>query len=150
MPTGGLAPDSVLAPARGAALPVRACVFSLLPDAPRERLRVIADAPRRQAPADRLRLLFPPPGAALADGAGPVTLRAAGGRRPLSFLVDGTPLAVEPARREVAWTPPGPGFYRVTVLDADGAATSVAIRVRPADAPPSGAPAVVLIPAAAP
>ncbi len=146
-------PDGTAMPGatgRQAALPVLARVFALLPVAPRERLRVMADAPRRQAPADRLRLLFPPPGASLADGAGPVTLRAAGGRRPLAFLVDGAPLAVEPARREVAWTPPGPGFYRVTVLDAEGAATSVAIRVRPADAPPHGAPSVVLIPASVP
>lgn len=146
-------PDGTAMPGatgRQAALPVLARVFSLLPEAPRERLRVMADAPRRQAPADRLRLLFPPPGAALTEGAGPVTLRAAGGRRPLAFLVDGAPLAMEPARREVAWTPPGPGFYRVTVLDAEGAATSVAIRVRSADAPPAGAPAVVLIPASAP
>ena len=43
-----------------------------------------------------------------------------GGRRPLTFLVDGAPLAADPARREAAWQPPGPGFYRLTVLDADG------------------------------
>jgi hypothetical protein len=49
----------------------------------------------------------------------------------------------------VAWTPPGPGFYRVTVLDAEGAATSVAIRVRPVDAAPAAA-SVVLVPASAP
>jgi penicillin-binding protein 1C len=128
-------------------LPVLARVFALLPEAPLEGLRVIADAPRRRGPADRLRLLFPPPGASLAEGTGPVTLRAAGGRRPLAFLVDGAPLPHEPARREVAWTPPGAGFYRITVLDSDGGAASVAIRVR---APETAvAPSVVLVPISA-
>ncbi|MBR0674499.1 hypothetical protein, partial [Neoroseomonas soli] len=95
---------------------------------------------------DRLRLLFPPPGAAVAEGAGPVTLRAAGGRRPLAFLVDGAPIAHEAARREAAWEPPGPGFYRVTVLDADGAAASASIRVRPQDAPPAQGTTITLVP----
>ena len=144
-------PDGTASPGatgRHAALPVLARVFALLPEAPREGMRVMADAPRRRAPADRLRLLFPPPGAALAEGAGPVTLRAAGGRRPLAFLVDGAPLAVEPARREVAWTPPGAGFYRITVLDADGGAASVAIRVRAPETP--AAPTAVLVPISVP
>ena len=59
-----------------------------------------------------------------------VTLRAMGGRRPLTFLVDGTPLAAEPARRTAAWQPPSPGFYRLTILDADGAAIRATVRVR--------------------
>jgi penicillin-binding protein 1C len=146
-------PDGTAMPGatgRQGALPVLARVFALLPEAPRERLRVVADAPRRPMPANRLRLLFPPAGAALAEGAGPVTLRAAGGQRPLAFLVDGAPLAVEPARREVAWTPPGPGFYRITVLDAEGAATAVAIRVRPEETTTSREPSVVLVPATPP
>ncbi|WP_198373659.1 hypothetical protein, partial [Roseomonas rosulenta] len=86
-------------------------------------------------------------GAALADGAGPVVLRAAGGRRPLAFLVDGAPLPSESARREVAWTPPGPGAYRVTVLDADGIAASVAVRVRGPEAAPTGGAIITLVPA---
>jgi penicillin-binding protein 1C len=59
-----------------------------------------------------------------------VTIRASGGRRPLTFLVDGAPLPHERARREAGWTPPGPGFYRITVLDADGAAVGAELRVR--------------------
>jgi penicillin-binding protein 1C len=76
-----------------------------------------------------LRLLFPPPGAVL-SGDGPVTLRAMGGRRPLTFMVDGAPITADPARREAAWLPNAPGFYRVTILDADGAAAHAAVRVR--------------------
>jgi penicillin-binding protein 1C len=115
---------------RAAALPVLAQVFARLPAAPRQPLQIRA-APRPFAEAaDRLRLLFPMPGAELVEGAGPVTLRATGGRRPLVFLVDGAPLPHPRARREAAWTPPGPGFYRVTVLDADGTAAAAELRVR--------------------
>nr|MCU0888260.1 transglycosylase domain-containing protein [Rubritepida sp.] len=110
------------------ALPLLAEVFALLPAAPRpgEARRV----PLAAAPAgDALRLLFPPPGATLPE-AGRVVLRAAGGQRPLTFLVDGAPLPHDPARREAGWVPPGPGFYRITVLDAGGAAAGAELRVR--------------------
>jgi penicillin-binding protein 1C len=117
---------------RSLALPMLARVFDLLPAAPR------ADAPRERAPreapvsskADALRLLFPPQDAVLAQDGGPVVLRAMGGRRPLTFLVDGARLPANPARREVAWTPPGPGFDRLTILDADGTTARAAVRVR--------------------
>jgi penicillin-binding protein 1C len=114
---------------RRLALPVLSSSFALLPPAPREALRVRpATLPMAEA-ADRLRLLFPMPGATLAEG-GQVTIRASGGRRPLTFLIDGAPLLHERARREAAWTPPGPGFYRITVLDADGISARAELRVR--------------------
>ena len=112
------------------AIPVLAHVFDLLPKAPRAvSPPPVAVASRGEPATDALRLLFPPPGAVLsADGT--VTIRAMGGRRPLSFLVDGAPLAAEPARREAAWRPPGPGFYRLTVLDADGGVAHAGVQVR--------------------
>ncbi len=128
-------PDGTALPgATGArlALPLLARVFDLLPPAPRDPPPAYTPEPRGGGPAeaaDALRLLFPPPGAVL-SGDGPVTLRAMGGRRPLAFLVDGAPIQADPSRREAAWLPPGPGFYRVTVLDAEGAARRVAVRVR--------------------
>ena len=77
----------------------------------------------------QLRLLFPPPEAVItADG--PVTIKAMGGRRPIAFMVDGAPVPADPARREASWTPSGPGFYRVTILDAEGTAAGAAVRVR--------------------
>jgi penicillin-binding protein 1C len=82
--------------------------------------------------ADPLRLLFPPPGAVI-DGAGPLDFKAMGGRRPLSFLVDGAPISSIAALRQVQWLPPGPGFYRITVLDAAGEAAHAAIRVTPGE-----------------
>jgi penicillin-binding protein 1C len=127
-------PDGTALPGatgRGLAVPLLGRVFGLLPLSPREMPAAIrAEARGISAEAsDSLRLLFPPPNAVLsADG--PVTLRAMGGRRPLSFLVDGAKLETDPARREAAWLPDGAGFYRVTVVDAEGAAARVAVRVR--------------------
>lgn len=114
----------------GTALPLLARVFERLPANPRQPLPARTAASVPAAPLDRLRLAFPPPGAVLEEGGAHVTLRASGGRRPLTFLVDGRPLATEPARREAAWVPDGPGFYRVTVLDAEGAAVRAEVRVR--------------------
>ena len=79
--------------------------------------------------SNALRLLFPPPNAVV-SGDGPVTLRAMGGQRPLTFLVNGAPLGTDPARRDVSWLPPAPGFYRLTVLDADGGVARASLRVK--------------------
>ncbi len=108
------------------AMPILARGFDLLDPAPLPQPPVATAA---TATVDGLRLLFPPPGAVLAE-LGSVTLRAMGGRRPLTFMVDGIAVPGMPARREAGWAPPGPGFYRVTVMDADGAAASAAVRVR--------------------
>jgi len=112
------------------ALPLLGRVFDLLPKAPRQPEPTHEPIERSAAPAaDTLRLLFPPPGAVLsADG--PVTIRVMGGRRPLSFLVDGSLLPTDRVRRDAAWQPAGPGYYRLTVLDAGGAAVRAAVQVR--------------------
>ena len=114
---------------RALALPLLARLFTLLPEAPRppppELPHTTAVA---QSRSDALRLLFPPPNASL-RGEGSITLRAMGGRRPLVFLVDGARLPTDPARREAAWLPPGAGFYRLTILDADGQSAHSEIRV---------------------
>jgi penicillin-binding protein 1C len=111
------------------ALPLLSRVFDLLPKAPRDVMPIREQQPRQIAVStDALHLLFPPPRAVLsADG--PVTIRVMGGRRPLTFLVDGAPLPADGIRREAAWLPSGPGFYRLTVLDADGAAVRASVQV---------------------
>jgi penicillin-binding protein 1C len=134
-------PDGTALPGatgRNLALPVLARVMGMLPPAPRPEPaaggpraeRVPGAAPARGGQEEALRLLFPPPGAVL-GGEGPVVLRVMGGRRPLTFLVDGARLPADPARREAAWQPQGPGFYRLTVLDAEGSVARATVRVRP-------------------
>lgn len=59
-----------------------------------------------------------------------VPIRAMGGHRPLTFLVDGAPIASDRVRRDASWTPPGPGFYRLTVIDADGQTARAEVRVQ--------------------
>ena len=115
---------------RGLALPLLGRVFDLLPPAPRPGSFMAQRALTVAGAADSsLRLLFPPPGAVL-SGDGPITLRAMGGRRPLTFLIDGAPVEAAPARREAGWSPAGPGFYTITVLDADGLAARAPVRIR--------------------
>jgi penicillin-binding protein 1C len=112
------------------ALPMLSRLFDLLPKAPRNSAPM-PDQHGRPAmvASDALRLLFPPAGAVLsADG--PVTIRVMGGRRPLTFMVDGVPLPADGIRREAGWQPSGPGYYRLTVLDADGAAVRASVQVR--------------------
>lgn len=120
------------------ALPLLARAFDLLPANPRALPQAGAEWPLVSAlgvgtgsteSSNAPRILFPPPGAVLSSD-GPITLRVMGGRRPLTFLVDGRPLPTEPVRREVSWHPASPGFYRLTVLDADGSTAQVRVRVR--------------------
>jgi penicillin-binding protein 1C len=112
------------------ALPVIADVFGLLPPAPRAiGTDDTAEAGTTTEAEAGVHLLFPPPGATLsADG--PVPLRAMGGRRPLAFAVDGSALPSVPASRSTLWTPGSPGFYTITVQDADGAMARAQVRVR--------------------
>jgi penicillin-binding protein 1C len=115
---------------RGLALPLLARVFEVLPAAPRDSPAIARPFTVNNAPtSNALRLLFPPPNAVV-SGDGPVTLRAMGGRRPLTFLMNGAPLETDPTRREVSWVPAAPGFYRLTVLDADGGVARVSLRVK--------------------
>ena len=83
-----------------------------------------------------LRILFPPDGAALAlenngDDIDPVAIKIAGGTAPLNILVDGLPLQSTRGAGTVFFEPEGPGFVRLTVTDALGAADSVTVRLQP-------------------
>jgi len=123
-------PDGTALPGatgRALALPTLARVFDLLPSAPRVLPRTVV--PAMAEAGSSLRLLFPPPDAVL-SGDGPVTLRAMGGRRPLTFLVDGAPVPAQPSQRQASWRPAGPGFFALTVLDAEGSVARASVRVR--------------------
>ncbi|MFN3659004.1 MAG: penicillin-binding protein 1C [Pseudolabrys sp.] len=83
--------------------------------------------------AEPPRIMFPPDGARLElAGASPepLALKIAGGRGPLTVLVNGVPLAAQAGRRTVFFRPDGPGFVRLTVMDARGAADSVTVRLQ--------------------
>ncbi len=87
--------------------------------------------PGEAAVADHLDILYPPTGAILDRATDPVVpLRAAGGQRPLQWLIDGQPIESTPYRREAAWQPTGPGYFRATVIDARGVGSTVEFRVR--------------------
>lgn len=84
--------------------------------------------------AEPPRIMFPPDGARLELAGGrapdPVALKIAGGRGALTVMVNGVPLAGPAGRRTVFFTPDGPGFVRLTVMDARGAADSVTVRLQ--------------------
>ncbi|MBP2229163.1 penicillin-binding protein 1C [Azospirillum agricola] len=146
-PDGTPSPDRY---GRNTAAPLLFQVFDLLP---RDRGRPagpIASAPPAEllrrlhagSPAlmdgqqpDRPRLLFPSGDMEVEalgpDGRGePLTLSASGGRRPLSWLIDGRRIALSPIARDVVWRPDGPGPVRITVLDADGRSDSATITIQ--------------------
>lgn len=59
-----------------------------------------------------------------------VVVKAEGGTLPLTWLIDGEPIASDAARREATWQPKGAGFARVSVIDALGKVDRVTVRVR--------------------
>ncbi|TMJ01070.1 MAG: penicillin-binding protein 1C [Alphaproteobacteria bacterium] len=77
------------------------------------------------------RIVFPPNGARLelASARSEMALKISGGVQPLTLLVNGVPHTSDNARRTLFFTPDGPGFARLTVMDARGAADSVVVRI---------------------
>jgi penicillin-binding protein 1C len=81
------------------------------------------------------RILFPPQGARIERAAAggktePVALKIGGGVEPLTVLVNGMPVAAPAGKRVVFVDPDGPGFVRLTVMDANGLTDSVVVRVQ--------------------
>jgi penicillin-binding protein 1C len=60
----------------------------------------------------------------------PMPVKVAGGVLPLTMLVNGIVVGDLDSRRQSLIDPPGPGFARLTVIDATGAADTVVIRVQ--------------------
>jgi penicillin-binding protein 1C len=83
-----------------------------------------------------LRIMFPPDGARLElatderGGLDPVALKISGGAAPLTVLANGNPVGSAGPKRTVFFTPDGPGFVRLTVIDAKGATDSVMVRLQ--------------------
>jgi penicillin-binding protein 1C len=81
-----------------------------------------------------LKIAYPPDGAridlGLTDGArARLSLKALGGQPPLTWFVNGAPIAEADMRRQSAWAPDGAGFARVSVMDKTGAVDSVMVRL---------------------
>ena len=122
---------------RDAALPLLFDIADLL-STPSAAPRPIA--PRAAPPALRRlesgtqgpRVIFPPDGSTVqVEGFGPEArgLSLAAGGQTLSWYVNGASLAAEPVSGKVIWRPPSPGFYRVTVVDAEGRRAQARVRV---------------------
>src|SRR5438105_4407748 len=62
--------------------------------------------------------------------AAPMPVKVAGGVLPLTVMLNGTSVGEIDSRRQRLVDPPGPGFARLTVIDATGAADTVVIRVQ--------------------
>jgi penicillin-binding protein 1C len=97
-------------------------------------LRRFQAAPGAAANAQAsLHILFPPDGARLdlstTDGKpDPIALKITGAVAPITLLVNGVP-AQSHTGGTLLFAPDGPGFVRVTVIDATGATDSVLVRI---------------------
>jgi penicillin-binding protein 1C len=88
-----------------------------------------------EAMTPKVHIVFPPNGASVeltgADGEhDPIALKIGGGTPPLNVLVNGLPLPAKKMARTLFFLPDGPGFVRLTVTDATGAADSVVVRLQ--------------------
>lgn len=151
-PDGSTRPGSI---GRDTAAPILLSVFDLLPPESRARpsapkgaimaasSEALPRALRRftvdraagsglRAPAQPLEIAFPPNGATvvLPDEGRDLALRAEGGRGALFWVINGAPLDRARAQgRRAYWTPDGPGYSRVTVIDADGKSASSIVKL---------------------
>jgi penicillin-binding protein 1C len=78
---------------------------------------------------------FPLNGSRIDAGAGDsqlsaVPVKVAGGVLPITMLVNGVAVGALDGRRQRLVDPPGPGFVRLTVMDAAGAADTVVVRIQ--------------------
>ena len=117
---------------RDVAAPVLFHLFDLLPaEAAVPEVAVdtrapVAPALTRASGPPALRMMFPPGNVDLAYDTAAIDLRAAGGQPPYRWLADGRPL---PAALHTLWSPDGPGFVHLTVLDRAGHSASADVRL---------------------
>jgi penicillin-binding protein 1C len=89
----------------------------------------------RAGDAQALRIQYPLNGSridgAIADAGGPsFPVKVAGGVAPMTVMVNGVSVGEIDSRRQRLVDQPGPGFVRLTVLDAVGAADTVVVRIQ--------------------
>jgi penicillin-binding protein 1C len=99
-----------------------------LPPAMR-RVGRLAEEPATQVNGPEI--AFPPDQARIeiaADSALPIEVRR--GALPLTVLINGAPMATDPYRRTLDWTPDGAGQVEILVIDAKGAAALSSVFLR--------------------
>lgn len=75
------------------------------------------------------KIAFPPNGARVRRAGGEVAIKVRDGILPLTWLVDGLPVATGSLERELTWRPDGRGFVSVSVIDGVGRAAGTRIFV---------------------
>ncbi len=78
--------------------------------------------PRILFPPDQTVVGLPPPGRAL-------SLEAEGGRRPLTWIVNGRPLSLRRGRWRARWVPDGVGYSEILLVDALGRRARARVRL---------------------
>ncbi|HYD89316.1 MAG TPA: penicillin-binding protein 1C [Vitreimonas sp.] len=127
---------------RSEALPILFEAFDLLgaPSQPHrapEEREAVAPALVRFEREERegLAILFPPAGAEVlvldySEDSRGLSLSARGGRAPLTWYAEGERVETESTSGRAIWRPRAPGFYDVTVVDADGQSARTRVRIR--------------------
>ena len=100
---------------------------------PLQRFRPVGLPSEGSEPA--LKIMFPPNGARLeltaeAGSVDPLAVKISGGALPLTVLANGVPLENATVKRTLFYQPDGPGFVRLTVMDAKGATDSIVVRLQ--------------------
>lgn len=97
---------------------------------PLRRVRETRAVAGQGAPAPEI--AYPPQGARVDLGLErgrptDLALRVRHGTPPFTWLIDGSPIAREPYSRSFSWTPQGPGYVDISVIDARGGAARVSV-----------------------
>lgn len=120
-------PDTPLPPPPPAALTLP---NAALPLALRRFARPGEVSAPQVAQADPLRLIYPPDGAEIDARGLTLPVRLSGGTAPFAVLLNGLPVQTGETQQIPEIPLSGPGFSRVTVIDATGASASAQIRVQ--------------------
>src|SRR5262249_24570176 len=82
---------------------------------------------------DAVRIAFPPDRSVIEHAEGEeagIIVTAEGGALPLTWLLDGVSLDADPAARQAELPAAARGFIRLTVIDAEGRADRVSVRLK--------------------
>ena len=115
------APPGILTAASSAALPP-----------PLQRVRDPRQASASDATDSVLEIAYPPPDARIDLGLttgrhADLALKVRGGSPPFTWFANGAPIAREPFDRIARWTPDGPGFVIISLIDGRGVAARATV-----------------------